>query len=151
MGSEMCIRDSFRMAVYLANRVAFTPLGGKTPFSMWHGGTPRRLEHLRTFGARAFVHEERYVKKLPGNYEGMGRTHGRLREGFKDIPVLRVWNQDRRVPKCSMSRLILLSSTLLTTITTTATTTPFSIGSRHLTWHAGGDAGNRRRCRTGHR
>ena len=31
------------MAVYLANRAPSTPLGGKTPFSMWHGG------HLRDF------------------------------------------------------------------------------------------------------
>ena len=36
------------------------------------------------------------------NYEGMGRTHGRLRERFKDIPDLGVWNQDRRVPKCNI-------------------------------------------------
>ena len=55
------------MAVYLANRVPSTPLGGKTPFSMWHGGTPPRLEHLRIFGVRAFVHEERYVRKLTMN------------------------------------------------------------------------------------
>ena len=48
---------------YLANRVPSTTLGDKTPFSMWHGGTPPRLERLRTFGARAFVHEERYVKR----------------------------------------------------------------------------------------
>ena len=57
-------QETFRMAVYLANRVPHTPLGGKTPFSMWHGRTPPRLEHLRTFGARALVHEEQYVKKL---------------------------------------------------------------------------------------
>ena len=57
-------QEAFRMAVYLANRVPSTPLGGKAPFSMWHGGTPPRLDHLRTFRARAFVHEERYVKKL---------------------------------------------------------------------------------------
>ncbi|CAM9435169.1 unnamed protein product, partial [Laminaria digitata] len=41
-------QEAFRMAVYLANRVPSTPLGGKTPFSMWHGGTPPSLEHLRT-------------------------------------------------------------------------------------------------------
>ena len=40
------------------------PAGRKPPFSMWHGGTPSRLEHLRTFGARSFVHEERYAKKI---------------------------------------------------------------------------------------
>ncbi|CAN0462903.1 unnamed protein product [Laminaria digitata] len=48
-------QEAFRIAVYLANRVPSTPLGGKTPFSMWHGGTPPSLEHLRTFGARAFT------------------------------------------------------------------------------------------------
>ena len=41
-------QEASRMAVYLANRVPSTPLGGKTPFSMWHGGTPPRREHLRT-------------------------------------------------------------------------------------------------------
>ena len=56
-------QEAFRMAVYLATRVPSTPLGGKTSFSMWYGGTTPRLEHLRTFDARAFVHEERYVKK----------------------------------------------------------------------------------------
>ena len=30
----------------------------------------------------------------------MGRTHGRLRERFKDTPYLGVWNQHRQVPKC---------------------------------------------------
>ena len=52
------------MAVYVPNHVPSTPLGGKTPFSMWHGGPPPRLERFRTYGARAFVHEELYVKKL---------------------------------------------------------------------------------------
>ena len=60
----MSLEEAFRMTVYLANHVPSTPLGGKTPSSMWHGGTTQRLEHLRTFGARAFVHEEWYVKKL---------------------------------------------------------------------------------------
>ena len=89
-GVLKCIwEEAFRMAVDLANRVPSTLRRGKTPFLMWHGGTPPRLEHLRTFDARAFVHEERYVKKLT---KGMGRTHGRLRERFKDIPDLGVWN-----------------------------------------------------------
>ena len=57
-------QEAFRMAVYIVNRAPSTPPGGKTPFSTWHGGTPPRLEHLRTFGARALVHEEQYVKKL---------------------------------------------------------------------------------------
>ena len=41
-------QEAFRMAVYLANRVPSTPLGGETPFAMWHGGTSPRLKHLRT-------------------------------------------------------------------------------------------------------
>ena len=60
-------QEAFRMAVYVANRVPSTPLGGKTSFSMLYRGTPPRLEDLRRFGARAFVHEERYVKKLTTN------------------------------------------------------------------------------------
>ena len=72
------------MAVFLANRVPSTPLEGKTPLSMWHSGTPPRLEHLRTFGARAFVHEERYVKKLTmkaweGRMVGYGKDSGTYR------------------------------------------------------------------------
>ena len=51
-------QEVFRMAVSLANRVPSTPLGDKTAIFMWHGGTPPRLEHLQTFGARAFGHEE---------------------------------------------------------------------------------------------
>ena len=52
------------MAVYLGHHVLSTPLGGTTPFSMWQGRTSSQLEHLRIFGARAFLHEERYVKNL---------------------------------------------------------------------------------------
>ena len=61
------LQEAFRMAVYLANRVPSTPLGGKTPFSMWHDGTSAGLENLQTFDAQAFVHKERYVKKLTMN------------------------------------------------------------------------------------
>ena len=32
-------QEDFRVTVYLATRVPSTPLGGKTSFSMWHGGT----------------------------------------------------------------------------------------------------------------
>ncbi|CAN0490906.1 unnamed protein product, partial [Laminaria digitata] len=62
-------QEAFRMAVYLANRVPSTPLGGKTPFSMWHGGTPPSLEHLRT------------------NYEG---REGRMVGYGKDSKIYRV-------------------------------------------------------------
>ena len=37
----------------------------------------------------------------------MGRTHGRLRELFKDIPDLGVWNQDRRVPNVTLIETLL--------------------------------------------
>ena len=80
------------MAVYLANRVPSTPLGGKTPFSMWHGGTPPRLEHLRTFGARAFVHEERYVKKLT-----MKAWEGRMVGYGKDSKTYRIWESGTKI------------------------------------------------------
>ena len=95
-------QEAFRMAVSLANRVPSTPLGGKTPFAMRHGGTPTRLEYLRTFGARAFVHEERYVKKLT-----MKAWEGRMVGYGKDSKTYRIWgvlNQDRRVPKCNIHR-----------------------------------------------
>ena len=77
-------QKAFRMTVYLANRVPSITLGGNMPFSMWHGGTPPRLGHLRTFGARAFVHEERYVKKLTmkaweGRMVGYGKDSGTYR------------------------------------------------------------------------
>ena len=39
-------QEAFRMAVHLANRVPSTPLGGITPFPMWHGGTLLRREHI---------------------------------------------------------------------------------------------------------
>ncbi|CAM9739020.1 unnamed protein product [Laminaria digitata] len=64
------------MAVYLANRVPSTPLGGKTPFSMWHGGTPPSLEHLRTFGARA---------------------EGRMVGYRKDSKTYRVWESGTKI------------------------------------------------------
>ena len=80
------------MAVYLANRVPSTPLGGTTPFSMWHGGIPPRLEHLRTFGARAFVHKERYVKKLT-----MKAWEGRMVGYGKDSKTYRIWESGTKI------------------------------------------------------
>ena len=85
-GVLKCIwEEAFRMAVDLANRVPSTLRRGKTPFSMWHGGTPPRLEHLRTFDARAFVHEERYVKKLT-----MKAWEGRIVGYGKDSKTYRI-------------------------------------------------------------
>ena len=80
------------MAVYLPNRVPSTPLGGKTPFSMWHGGTPPQLEHLGTFGARAFVHEERYVNKLT-----MNAWEGRMVGYGKDSKTNLIWEYGTKI------------------------------------------------------
>ena len=59
---------------------------------MWHGGTPPRLEHLRTFGARAFVHEERYVKKLT-----MKAWEGRMVGYGKDSKTYRIWESGTKI------------------------------------------------------
>ena len=80
------------MAVYLANRVPSTPLGGKTPSSMWHGGRPPRFEHLRTFCARTFVHEERYVKKLT-----MKAWEGRMVGCGKDSKAYLIWESGTKI------------------------------------------------------
>ena len=77
-------QEAFRMAVYLENRVLSTPLGGKTPFSMWHGGKPPRLEHLRTFGAR--------VKKLT-----MKAWEGRMVGYGKDSKTYRIWESGTKI------------------------------------------------------
>ena len=97
-------QEAFRIAADLENRVPSTPLRGKTHFSMWHGGTPPRLEHLRNFGARAFVNEERYVKKLTMKaWEGRMIGYGNDSKTYLVLD-LGVWNQDRRVPKCNIHR-----------------------------------------------
>ena len=59
---------------------------------MWHGGTPPRLEHLRTFGARAFVHEERYVKKLT-----MKAWEGRMVGYGKYSKAYRIWESGTKI------------------------------------------------------
>ena len=50
-------------AAYLLNRSPHSALGGATPYSKMHQKSPD-LSRLRTIGARAFVHHERYRKKL---------------------------------------------------------------------------------------
>ena len=50
-------------AAYLPNRSPHSALGGATPYSKMHQKSPD-LSRLRTIGARAFVHHERYRKKL---------------------------------------------------------------------------------------
>ena len=50
-------------AAYLANRSPHSALGGATPYSKMYNKSPD-LSRLRTIGARAFVHHERYRKKL---------------------------------------------------------------------------------------
>ena len=65
---------------------------------MWHGGTPPRLEHLRTFGAQAFVHEERYVKKLTmkaweGRMVGYGKDSKTYRIGESGTKIVESRNE----------------------------------------------------------
>ena len=50
-------------AAYLLNRSPHSALGGATPYSKLHNKLPD-LSGLRVIGARAFVHHERYRKKL---------------------------------------------------------------------------------------
>ncbi|CAB1102198.1 unnamed protein product [Ectocarpus sp. CCAP 1310/34] len=50
-------------AAYLTNRTPHAALGGATPYSKVYNTTPG-LCRLRAIGARAFVHHERYKKKL---------------------------------------------------------------------------------------
>ena len=50
-------------AAYLLNRSPHSALGGATPYSKLHNKSPD-LSGLRVIGARAFVHHERYRKKL---------------------------------------------------------------------------------------
>ncbi|CAB1110220.1 unnamed protein product [Ectocarpus sp. CCAP 1310/34] len=50
-------------AAYLTNRTPHAALGGATPYSKMYNTTPD-LSRLRAIGARAFVHHERYKKKL---------------------------------------------------------------------------------------
>ena len=50
-------------AVYLCNRSPHSALGGATPFSKLYG-KDADMTALRVIGARAFVHHERYTKKL---------------------------------------------------------------------------------------
>ncbi|CAB1096983.1 unnamed protein product [Ectocarpus sp. CCAP 1310/34] len=50
-------------AAYLTNRTPHAALGGATPYSKMYNTTPD-LSRLRAVGARAFVHHERYKKKL---------------------------------------------------------------------------------------
>ncbi|CAB1103798.1 unnamed protein product [Ectocarpus sp. CCAP 1310/34] len=50
-------------AAYLLNRSPHSALGGATPYSKLHNKSPDLLG-LRVIGARAFVHHERYRKKL---------------------------------------------------------------------------------------
>jgi hypothetical protein len=49
--------EAVRHAVYLVNRLPTAALDGDTPYHAWHG-KHARLDHLRVFGARAWVQLE---------------------------------------------------------------------------------------------
>ena len=55
--------ELFLTASYLSNRAPHEALGNKTPFQALYG-TSAHLGHLRTIGARAFVHIETFTKEL---------------------------------------------------------------------------------------
>ena len=143
--SEYLWQEAFRMAVYLANRVPCTSLGGKTPFLMWYGGTPPRLEHLRTFGARAFVHEERYIKKLT-----MKAWEGRMVEYGKDSKTYRICESGTKIVESRNVTFIEIFPVKLNAFDYDHNDGNDLDGVIYLTWYAG-DARNRSRCRTGHR
>ena len=73
-------------AAYLANRSPHSALGGDTPYSRMYNKTPD-LSRLRVIGARAFVHHERYKKKLEDR-----AFEGKLCEFGLDSQTYRVYN-----------------------------------------------------------
>ena len=61
--SAVHVGELMLTAAYLLNRSPHSALGGATPYSKLHNKSPD-LSGLRVIGARAFVHHERYRKKL---------------------------------------------------------------------------------------
>ena len=55
--------EMFFTATYLANRMPHSALQSQAPFTVLFG-VPAKLDHLRTIGARAFVHVETHTSKL---------------------------------------------------------------------------------------
>ncbi|CAB1118074.1 unnamed protein product [Ectocarpus sp. CCAP 1310/34] len=74
-------------AAYLLNRSAHLALGGATPYSKLHNKSPD-LSGFRVIGARAFVHHERYRKKLDDR-----AFEGKLCGFGVDSQTYRVFNQ----------------------------------------------------------
>ncbi|CAN0486097.1 unnamed protein product, partial [Discosporangium mesarthrocarpum] len=90
--------EAFATATYIGNRVPTSSLAGGTPYAAWFG-SPASLAHLRVWGARAFVHEER---PQPGGklcnraWEGClvqygeeSRTYGIWKRGTRTIVFTR--------------------------------------------------------------
>lgn len=73
-------------AVYLCNRAPHSGLRGDTPFFKMHG-KEADTTRLRVIGARAFVHHERYVKKLDDR-----AFEGKLCGFSQDSKAYRIYN-----------------------------------------------------------
>lgn len=73
-------------AVYLSNRSPHAALGGATPYFTMYG-KEADLSSLRVIGARAFVHHERYTKKLSDR-----AFEGKLCGFSQDSKAYRIYN-----------------------------------------------------------
>lgn len=73
-------------AVYLSNRSPHAALGGATPYFKMYG-KEADLSGLRVIGARAFVHHERYTKKLSDR-----AFEGKLCGFSQDSKAYRIYN-----------------------------------------------------------
>ncbi|CAN0490408.1 unnamed protein product, partial [Discosporangium mesarthrocarpum] len=102
--------EAFATATYIGNHVPTSSLAGGTPYAAWFG-SPASLAHLRVWGARAFVHEER---PQPGGklciqagegclvqYGEESRTYGIWKRGNRTIVF--TWNVTFiESPSCSL-------------------------------------------------
>lgn len=82
--------ELMQTAVYLSNRSPHAALNNGTPYKALYG-KDAYLGHLRVVGARAFVHQETYTKKLEHR-----AWEGRLVGYSMDSKAYRIYNAETR-------------------------------------------------------